>query len=584
MSLTHDESFKGRHELDIYGNNARLLYAIETKFRIDDIHSLASTCLTDNSDDKKCDLIFVDEDRGVAVIAQAYQSTRNRPSAPSNKAADLNVAAGWLLNRSIDNLPDCLKPGAIELHSAIENNNIKTLYFWYVHNLPESENVAKELKIVELTAQNSIKANFPSNTIDTIQAIEVGVNTLENWYKEFTVPILVTDSFQLTVPNGYEITGPKWQAFVTAVSISWLYKLYRTHKTLLFSANIRDYLGTRRSDNNINFGIQESASNQYENFWVYNNGLTILVNDFEVLKKFKSGKASLEIRGISIVNGAQTTGAIGNLKKRPDKKGMVPVRFVKCNDPDIVVDIIQYNNSQNRVEAADYRSNDLIQKRLREEFKRIPDCDYSGGRRGGDQNAIMRPLNTIPATTAAQALVAFHGEPILAYNNKSQIWAKDDYYARYYGEFTHANHLIFAYSLLRSIEEKKVKLIQKSKDSNLTDLERKQLEFLRFRGASYLLVAAISKCSETFLDKQIPDKYKLSFGNSISPRSGIDIWTPIVGAVIPFVSKLLSAVEKGLKNSAEVNLAINDFQELVEATKVPNIDVYNTFKNSVIST
>lgn len=67
------KNYKGRTELDdMYGDNALLLYALQLRYDIEDIVSVASESLTDGSDDKKCDLIYIDKDAGFAVIAQAY--------------------------------------------------------------------------------------------------------------------------------------------------------------------------------------------------------------------------------------------------------------------------------------------------------------------------------------------------------------------------------------------------------------------------------------------------------------------------------------------------------------------------------
>src|SRR5690606_20417067 len=149
----------------------------------------------------------------------------------------------------------------------------------------------------------------------------------------------------------------------------------------LFSANVRDYLGARHSDANINHGIRQTAESSPENFWAFNNGLTVLVNDYESIPP--ESPRLLRVRGLSIVNGAQTTGAIGTLRVAPSQAALVPVRFVKTSDADIVQDIVQYNNSQNKVTASDFRSTDRIQKRLREEMTQIPFAEYQGGRRGG---------------------------------------------------------------------------------------------------------------------------------------------------------------------------------------------------------
>jgi hypothetical protein len=66
---------------------------------------------------------------------------------------------------------------------------------------------------------------------------------------------------------------------------------------------------------NINNNIKTTAEKHPEHFWIYNNGLTAIVNDYSFVEEGE--QHTLKISGISIVNGAQTTGAIGSLEKIP---------------------------------------------------------------------------------------------------------------------------------------------------------------------------------------------------------------------------------------------------------------------------
>ena len=55
--MDYINDFSTRADLiDVYGNNALLLYALQLRFSISDIVSVASDALTDGGDDKKCDL------------------------------------------------------------------------------------------------------------------------------------------------------------------------------------------------------------------------------------------------------------------------------------------------------------------------------------------------------------------------------------------------------------------------------------------------------------------------------------------------------------------------------------------------
>src|SRR5262249_10111177 len=157
----------------------------------------------------------------------------------------------------------------------------------------------------------------------------------------------------------------------------WLHQIYAAHKSDLFSANVRGYLGSRQADANINNGIKTTVQTDPEHFWSFNNGLTILVHKFEILAPDR-----IKVTGISIVNGAQTTGAIGSIPAQPAATAMVPARFVACTNAETVKSIIRYNNSQNTVEAPDFRSNDSVQRRLRDEFSHLGSVIYLGGRRG----------------------------------------------------------------------------------------------------------------------------------------------------------------------------------------------------------
>jgi len=339
---------------------------------------------------------------------------------------------------------------------------------------------------------------------------------------------------------------------------------------------VRDYLGSRKSDANINNGIKQTAQSTPENFWVFNNGITVLTHSFE--EREIKGRRQLVIRGVSIVNGAQTTGAIGSLSKSPDANVLVPARFVETSDSELIYSIIQYNNSQNKVTASDFRSTDRIQKRLREEVSAIPNAKYEGGRRGGHADVIERNKNLLPSYTVGQALAAFHQDPLTAYNQKSDIWVNDKTYARFFHDDTTGAHLVFCYALLRAVEEEKRALVTKSKSGSGSTVQEEQLlEYFRHRGSTYLLVSAVASCMESFVGKRITAPGKVSFGPKVSPKQATQHWEEIVSLVSPFCQQLLDALSDGLKSNDRAQKAITTFRSLVQATAGANAEAYKRF-------
>ena len=135
------ECFKHRVDLKKYKDDGLLLFAVQLRYGIEDIDTLASESLTEGGDDKKTDLLYIDKERGIALIAQAYFSrSEKHKSAKANKASDLNTAITLLLNAPLEKIPPDLKSHASELRQVITDREINSLQIWYVHNLQESKN------------------------------------------------------------------------------------------------------------------------------------------------------------------------------------------------------------------------------------------------------------------------------------------------------------------------------------------------------------------------------------------------------------------------------------------------------------
>lgn len=579
MTSTYLAAFEARTDLSQYKDNALLLFTLQLRFDIEDIHSVATTSLTDGFDDKKCDLLYIDKDAGIAVIAQGYFCSKTSfPSeAPANKASDLNTSVAWLLATPIEQLPGDLKSVASELREALTNNEIKSIEFWYSHNLPESQNVQNELDAVARNAQNAIKQEFPSCSAIRISGQEFGVTNTGDLYQSLTTPILVDDELTIETEAGFEMKTDDWSAYSTAISAKWLYEQFETHSSKLFSANIRGYLGSRNTDANINNGIKETAQQEPQNFYVFNNGITAITHSFT----YDDEENCLKIKGISIVNGAQTTGAIGSLASTPSSELKIQTRFIVCSSQKTIQSIIRYNNSQNQVEATDFRSNDLIQKRLIAEFSDMADVEYSGGRRGGSEDIIKRPGNLLASSTVGQSLTAFHGDPSNAYNHKSEIWNSNHLYSKVFNSKTTAKHIVFVYSLYESLNIFKQSLITKAKANEITTTEEEQLKFFQHRGSSMLFTTAIASCLEIILDCKITDLFKLSFGN-LSIAQAKKYWQQTLNPLTALATNLSPAVQKGIAGQETITSSITTFRSLVNATKIPNESIYENFKSKII--
>lgn len=522
--------------------NAYLCWVMALYLDRNDVIGLATDDLTDGKNDKKIDFVDLDIGNGKITLAQGYYSMKDRDEAPANKASDMNAAIAWLLSGNISEVPDYMREIIIECREAINNNEIAIIDAVYVHNLPESKNCKNELKTIE-THQSRL---FEQNNIEVVTH-ELGRETIENLYVSKESQILVTDLIEMEGLPLFEENTEGWKAYVFSVSGKWLYDLFKTYGDDLFSANYRGFLGIGKRKK-INNSIRQTVETDPENFWVYNNGITILTLGVDDTKN-----GNKKIEGISIINGAQTTGSISmvdeNKKENLDKMKVL-CRVIKCNNTNLIPAIVKANNTQNEITSWDRYSNDPIQVSLRDKFA-MYGKEYSL-KRGFDDVS-----DGIGIYTIAQPVLAFEGNYTEANRGINNIFNQNYLYKSVFEE-KNARHLLLIYSLAKSVDEVKyeIKEMASSKDV-LKDDESIQVSLFRNLKFKMFFIAVIAECLEIIVDFKV-DKKKIAFTDEFS-KAELEImkerWKIFAKSVLSFmVAKL---------NNLDINVYIQDKEKFI---------------------
>ena len=581
LDTSWSTAYREREDLIAFGSAGLALFAMALKFGYDDLETIGADAVVDGPDDKGCDIVYIDRDQRTVIIAQSYRAETVKMSARDGKAATLRQGISYLIEVPIEKVPERLKASASALRSALRDGEIDQIHVWFVHNCPGSQNVVNEIQAVEGTVHSVIKTHFADQKI-TIFAEEIASETLEKLYTDTNTPILVNDIIEFESAPGLVFDEGDWNCLVVPLKLDLLQDLYKKHKTNLFSANVRDFLGVKAGNSNINFQMQKSLRDKPKNFFVYNNGLTVLTHRIEH-DRIGKDKVKVKVHGISIVNGAQTTGTIGTSADSPPEGAFVLARFISTKSEDLIADVVRYNNSQNAVTASDFRSTDPTQRRLVDEMRSIPDAEYDGGRRGGVSAAIKRRPKLLPSYSVGQALAAIHGAPTVAYNEKSAIWSRDALYSRFFNDNLTATHIVFSYGLLKAIESEKNSLRLKESDPSLqTVADKAKLAFYRKRGSVFLLAGAIGECMETIIDGVVVNRFDLSFGTKVSPEEAAKIWSPTVEALSGLHTYLDKAFSDGLKNQERVNETTRSFSQLVASLRLPYATFFDKVKIAIV--
>jgi hypothetical protein len=519
--MNHIDTFKKQTEIiDQFGEgNAHLAWVMSLYMDHPSALTLGSEGITDGGDDKKIDFIKLDYDLRKIVFAQGYFTNKTVDSAPANKASDLNTASAWLISGNTAQVPNNLKAIIEECRIAIAENEIDQIELLYVHNLPESVNVSKELD----TAAKHLSASLPNELEITVLYKELGLENTERLYLVQESSIIVQETIDCPAKIQYQETGPNWTASIMSVPGYWLRDLFLKHGDELFSANYRGFLGVSRRKK-INSGIKTTAEKQPQNFWVFNNGITILTT------KITKDKSGVKIEGISIINGAQTTGSIGSLDGSIDlKKVKVLARVIECSDHETIDEIVKYNNTQNKITTWDKFSNDPQQKRIQEEFFNYGH-NYSL-KRGFDNNSHLG------IEVVAQPTIALEGHFQEANGGKNGVFESDKMYRTAF-EDKKAKHLLFSYVIARAMDERRNELKKKQSDGSIIDLEQKQLVLLRNLRFKYFFISVFGKTLDVILGKNI-DLSQIGFTPNYSKADNKSI-NDLIAEIIPVINLVLT--------------------------------------------
>lgn len=156
--------------------------------------------------------------------------------------------------------------------------------------------------------------------------------------------------------------NPIYSTYLCIIPANILADLYGKFGPRLLERNVRAYLQMRGK---INKGIRDTVSNQPHMFLAYNNGISATAEKVELEDGIDGVPNISRIRDFQIVNGGQTTASIYHTRtkdKRDVSGAYIQVKLTVLKNPDdidtIVPKISEYANSQNKINPADFTSND----------------------------------------------------------------------------------------------------------------------------------------------------------------------------------------------------------------------------------
>lgn len=362
--------------------------------------------ITDGTDDKQIDAIFVDVDRETIFVIQGKFIGGGTVDAEPLR----EVLASWIQLRDLVHLQEVgnnkLKQKLQEVASALEEDY--EVCFELITTAGLTESAMKDLAIFqEQLAELSSKDEFPA-TIVLVNDDEIRRRydiALEREHPS------LSHSLDLNVCQILPVTIAGTQVVIAVVPLSECIKFPGIKDGTLFQKNVRQSLGL---SNTVNKGIRNTIySERPHEFFFFHNGITAICN------KIDRRDSKLHLRGVSVVNGCQSLNTILSCseKVRNLKDTSLLFRFYEIPQRDRADRISINTNTQTGVKPRDLRSNDRRVLNLKRTYEQKYATGYFVTKRGETAPADKDRALVVDLSELGKHLISWHSQrPNVAYS------------------------------------------------------------------------------------------------------------------------------------------------------------------------
>ncbi|MDP2950519.1 MAG: AIPR family protein [Chloroflexota bacterium] len=411
---------------------------------------------TDLSDDQLKEPLLLDgrgdlgldgyyEDPETETLTLIQSKFHDQPVAISNE--DLNRFFSCLrkvLNPEV--VVAAKNPLAQDAHRAARDaiKNGWTLRFIFLTSgyLSPEGRTFTEVKATETEVIDSIEIRKDLDVYD--------LERLQELYESHLTPARFNTDVELDISsedfNVSTIAG--FRVLVGSIPARELVRAFRQHQYALFRLNPRGPL-QNRINSNIMATLKDPSKRKL--FFHLNNGVTA------VCETFRSDRKPVTVRDFQIVNGCQTTVTLVKAAAIVEANGDIRVLLRLIEGLANLRDqIATATNTQARLSAQDFKSNDPLQKDLKNQFDALPapilyevkrgdwEMEQSKERYWDNESKVHR---RIKMKDLAQATLAFLGEPGDAKDRSRSIFENQSRYKKVFPDNVRAQQLLLPWTV-----------------------------------------------------------------------------------------------------------------------------------------
>ena len=326
-------------------------------------YDIAAQSITDGYHDLGIDAVYNDTAQKKLILVQSKWRKDGLGSISQEEASTFTEGVARVINFDLTGCNAKLSAKQSEITDALRDMNYQIeIVYCHTGNQGMNEYASRAL--------NSLLNQV--NEDDSTELLTFTEIKLQDIY-EYLANGQINESIVLNdvlISNWGSVDAP-FKAYYGTIQVSAVGEWYNQYGNQLFAKNIRYYKGSTE----VNQGIKEVLKTQPEKFFYYNNGIKLLCKKITKKLPYSTGNnvGLFALEGVSLVNGAQTTGVIGAVcLENPEliESAKVFVQMIDLGDAenDQAVQITKLSNTQNRIDSKDFVALGPQQDRLRMEL------------------------------------------------------------------------------------------------------------------------------------------------------------------------------------------------------------------------
>jgi hypothetical protein len=390
---------------------------------------------SDNFDDLGIDAIYIDEENNEINLfnfkfREKFKSDRSKINEAINSTKFIN----FIQNGQIQELSSKIKDKIKEIIEKINSNDVWKIKLYVISNEDFDFENDQNIKNLE--------------DLYSLEIINLGLRELSEFISIRPKPInakIILDKDAVMSFSEDSLSSEK--SYLIRIPLYEVVRITSNDEDLRFKHNLEDIsvLSTVKIDLSVlfdnvrgfinkskyNLNILKTLQETPTKFFMYNNGLTIIVKDIKANPANANKKLVFDLKDIQVVNGGQTLRTIhkfnnedkNNIINNLSKAEILVRIFNIANDNDLANKIAEYTNSQNTISVIDLKS--LRSEQIQIE-QYLEEYNILYVRKTGDIGNSKKCKKRISMEKFGQILFALDGKPEKASNQKKSIF--DKYY------------------------------------------------------------------------------------------------------------------------------------------------------------